>query len=144
MPRYAVSRCALGALPADGYVMNRKDGVFLLVIAGTDTDGDILEHMVVVDAASKSIIECCEPQMLNFKWNVISKCVGRSQYRGAVAVRRLIRHDVGKRKRTDRRKRKKTKTKVEKKAHSGEKSRHLNIFRTLVDDNKAPTSLKQK
>lgn len=131
-PRYSLCHCQIGTLRPDDWVMRQSEGVFLLIISGSDSYGDDSEHVVVIDCAGQAIIDCCEPHTLKMEWSVLRRCVGNATYRGGIDVRRLHRHDVGTGNRKDRRKRKQTANQIERKKQHRVEARHLQIHRALV------------
>lgn len=62
--QYALCHCRTGTHPKNDWVMKQTERVFLLIISAADALGDKLEHVVVIDAASQAIIDCCEPHTL--------------------------------------------------------------------------------
>lgn len=130
--QYALSHCHTGTDPKDEWVMRQTEGVFLLIISGSDVYGDDFQHVLVVDAASHAMIDCCEPHSLKMEWSVLSKCVGNATYLGSVDIRRLHRHDVAKKSGTRSCKRKRTANQIENVKRRREQARELKLYRSVV------------
>lgn len=108
--RYNLQHCDIGTNTPDAWAMDRPDGIFLLVLKGSDRIGDEVEHVVVIDAGTRTIIDSCEPTVLRLTWDVLQRCVGDTTYRGAIGIRQLCRQEEGSSRKNPLRKQSKKKT----------------------------------
>lgn len=82
--RYNLKQCTIGLSTPDEWVMGQQDGVYLLVLKGHEDVGDEIEHLIVVDSGTQTIIDSCEPNSLRLQWDALQRCVVNTAYQGAI------------------------------------------------------------